>query len=73
VVEQQHPVGELAHRVEGVRDVDDRVSAFDQVLERRHALAPEELVADRQHLVEEQEVGIDLERRRECEPDLHPR
>ena len=32
-----------------------------------------ELVADGQHLVEEQQLGVDLERRRERQPDLHPR
>ena len=37
------------------------------------ALLLERGVADREHLVDEQDVGIDLDSNREREPDLHPR
>ena len=30
-------------------------------------------VADREHLVDQQDVGVDLDRDREGEPDVHPR
>ena len=36
------------------------------------ALALEGLVTDGEHLVDEQHVGIDVDRDREAEPDVHP-
>ena len=37
------------------------------------ALALESLVADREHLVDEQDVGVDVDGDREPEPDVHAR
>ena len=36
-----------------------------------HALALERLVADREHLVHEQHVGVDVHGHRERQPDVH--
>ena len=44
-----------------------------EALERVHALLLEALVADGEHLVEQQDVEVDLDRDRVREPHLHPR
>ena len=43
-----------------------------EALERGEALLLEALVADREHLVEQEDVEVDLDRDRVGEPHLHP-
>ena len=47
--------------------------ASSQPRELVEALLLERRVADRQHLVDQQDVGVDLDRDREREPDVHAR
>ena len=56
-----------------VGDQDDRPPLVVQFAEHVEALLLERGVADRQHLVDEQDVGVDLRHQREPEPDQHPR
>ena len=55
-----------------VGDEDDRPPLLVQVREHVDALLLEGGVADRQHLVDQQDVGVDLDHQREPEPDQHP-
>ena len=63
----------LLERAEVVGDEDDRLALGPEALERREALLLEALVADGEHLVEQQDVEVDLDRDRVREPDLHAR
>jgi hypothetical protein len=56
-----------------VRHEDDRAAALLEVEDLAEALALEGLVADGEHLVEEQDVGLDVRRDRKAEPHVHPR
>ena len=51
----------------------DRPSLLLEPRKLVEALLLEVGVADREHLVDQQDVGVDLDRGRECEPDVHPR
>ena len=64
-------MAEALQRAHVVRDEDDRAAAVAQIVEDVEALLLEGGVADRQHLVDEQDVGIDLDRHRERQPDVH--
>jgi hypothetical protein len=54
-----------------VRHEDDRLAGVLQVLELLEALLLEGGVADREHLVDEQDVGVDLDGHREREAHAH--
>ncbi len=72
-VEQHRAVAHSLDGGRGVRDEDGR-PAFP--LERHdpvHALALERLVADREDLVEQQDVGVEVHGEREPEAHVHPR
>ena len=56
-----------------VRDEDDRPAALLELEHLAEALALERLVADREHLVEQQHVRVQVRRDREAEPHVHPR
>ena len=71
VIEPERAVAEVAHLVELVRDEDQRHAAVLHLLNLGHALRGELLVADREHFVDQQHVGIDVDRDREAEPHVH--
>ena len=73
VVEQHRLVAEPLDRGRVVRDEDDRPAAALEVGDLAEALLLERLVADREHLVQQQHVGLDVHRDREAEPHVHPR
>ena len=56
-----------------MRHHDDRAALALELLDAVEALALERLVADRQHLVDEEDVGLDVHRDREAETDVHAR
>ena len=71
VVEQHDPVAELAGEVQAVRDEHDRLAVALEGPDALQALALEGLVADREHLVDEQDVGVDVDGHGEGQPDVH--
>ena len=72
-VEPQRLVAEVLDQVQRVRDQQDRLVAAAELGELVQALHGEALVADRQHFVDQQHVGIDVDRHREAEPHVHAR
>ena len=70
-VEPQRFVAEAARPSERVRHEEDGLAAALELRELVEALVREALVADRQHLVDEQHVGIDVDRHGEAEPHVH--
>ena len=71
-VEPDRTVAEALDRAEIVRHEHERLAG---VAELEHALVAaraEALVADGQHLVDQQHVGVDVHRDREPEPGVHP-
>ena len=70
---QQRAVAEALQRAHVVGDEDDRPPAITQVVEHVKALLLEGGVADGQHLVDHQDVGVDLDRHREGQTHVHPR
>ena len=71
---QQHrAVAEPLDRLRVVRDEEDRAAAVLELGDLAEALALELLVADGEHLVEQQHVGLDVRGDREAEPHVHPR
>jgi hypothetical protein len=56
-----------------VRDEDDRAAALLELEHLAEALPLECLVADGEHLVEQEHVGVEVRRDREAEPHVHPR
>ena len=73
MVEHADPRADAAHEIGGVRHDDDRAALVLELVHAVQALALEGLVADGEHLVDEQHVGIDVDRDREAEPDVHAR
>ena len=55
-----------------VGDEDDRAAALLELEDPSEALALERLVPDREHLVEQQDVGVEERCDREPEPHVHP-
>jgi hypothetical protein len=64
-------VAERAHLVDGVGDDDDGTALAAEVGELLGALLLEGHVADGQDLVDEQDVGLDVDRHGEPEPHVH--
>ena len=54
-----------------MRDQHDRAAAPPELGELVEALVRERLVADGQHLVDQQDVGIDVDRHGEAQPHVH--
>ena len=63
-------VGDL---LRGVAHEDDRAALLLELADLVHALELERLVADREHLVDEQEVGVGVDGDGEREPHVHAR
>ena len=72
-VEPERLVAEPLDQAERVRDEQDRLAAPAELGELVEALVREALVADRQHLVDQQHVGIDVDRHGEAEAHVHAR
>ena len=71
LVEPQRLVAEPLDQVQRVRDEQDRLAAPAELGELVEALVRERLVADRQHFVDQQHVGIDVDRHGEPEAHVH--
>ncbi len=71
VVDQAHPIADRLYRWCRVRDKDNRSSGSRKLLHRLHALLLKVLIADREDLVQQQDVGIQIRCNREAEPHLH--
>ncbi len=67
------PVAERCHHVEVVGNQDQRDALASHPRDAVQATARERSVADRQHLVDEQDVGVDGDRDGKAEADVHPR
>src|SRR5437764_429480 len=72
VAEQQRAVAELRDRAEVVADEDDRLAVAAEAVEGGEALLLEALVADSEHLVEQEDVEVHLDRDRVREAQHHP-
>ena len=72
-LEQHRSVAEPLDGAHVVRDEDDRLAGLLQALEPVEALLLEGGVADREHLVDQQDVGVDLNGDREREAHGHAR
>ncbi len=73
VVQEQRPLAVLGHDRHRVGDQQDRAARPVHVLEDLAAALLELGVADREDLVDQQHVGVDVRHHREAEPDLHSR
>ena len=69
-VEPQRLVAKPLHEVQGVRHQQDGLPAPAELCELVEAFVREPFVADRQHLVDEQHVRVDVNRHRESEPHV---
>ena len=72
VVEHERPVADLAGGLGGVRDEHDRPALGLELLDPAQALHLERLVADGEHFVDEQDVGVEVDGHGEAEADVHP-
>src|SRR5688572_26615570 len=72
-VEQQRSVAEPAYLAHAVRHEDHSPAFLLEQPKLLEALLPERLVPDREDLVQEQDVGVHLDRQREREPHPHSR
>ena len=73
VVQHRGSVADLGHGVERVRHEDDRPTLALELAHAVQALGLEGLVAHREHLVDQEHVGLHVHRDREPEPDEHAR
>ena len=73
VAEEDRAAAEALDRRGVVRDEDDRPAALLELEDLGEALALELLVADREDLVEQEHVGVDVGGDREAEPHVHAR
>ena len=73
VLQQHRAIAEALDRRSVVRDEDDRAAALLELEDLAEALPLERLVADGEHLVEQQDVGLDVRGDREAEAHVHPR
>ena len=71
-LEQQRAMAEATHRSHVVRHEHDRLALVTHPVEHVEALLLERRIADREHLVDQQDVRVDLDRDRERQSDLHP-
>src|SRR5919201_1634999 len=69
--EPDRAVAELVDRLHVVRDEEHRPSSAAEVLHPAEAALLELGVADGKHLVHEQDLGLEVRRNREREPDVH--
>ena len=73
VVEHDGAAAHLAHGLDVVGDEHDRPPLVLELADATDALRLEHLVADGEHLVDEQHVGIEVDRHGETEAHVHPR
>ena len=73
VFEPQDAVAHRAHGSEPVRDDDDRLARLLELGELVRASALERFVTDGEHLVDQQHVGVDVDRHGEAEAHVHAR
>ena len=73
VLQHHGAVAELGDLVQGVGDQHDRAALVLELADLVQALALERLVADGEHLVDQQHVGVDVHGDREGEPHVHAR
>src|SRR5579884_1248083 len=73
VAQEHRAVAQALDRGGVVAHEDDRAAPLLELEDLAEALALELLVADREHLVEEQHVRLDVRRDREAEAHVHPR
>ena len=71
MVEPDRFVAEPLDQAERMGDQKDRLAAAPELGELVEALVGEALVADGQHLVHQQDIGIDVDRDREAEAHVH--
>ena len=70
-VEPQRFVAESFDDAQRVRDEEDGLAAAPELGELVEALVGEAFVTDRQHLVDQQQVGIDVDGDGKAEPHVH--
>ena len=73
LVQPDGPGAQLPQLLQLVRDQDQRAAPGVILPQALEAALPERLVADGEHLVEQQDVGLEADRDREGEPGLHAR
>ncbi len=73
LVQPERFVAEPLDQVERVRHEQDRLAAAAELGKLVEALVGEALVADCEHFVDQQHVGIDVDRDRKPEAHVHPR
>jgi hypothetical protein len=71
VHEEHRAVADALHGGGVVGDEDQGAAAAAELGDAPHALALEGLVADGQHLVQQQHIGLDVRGDRECQPHHH--
>ena len=71
VGEHHRRVAEVEHGLQVVADEDHRTALRDPLLDSLEALLLESEIADREHLVDDQDLGLEVGRDREREPHLH--
>ena len=71
LVEHDRPVAERADDLEAVGDEDDGAAVPLEGPDLVEALLLEGLVTDREHLVDEQDLGVDVDGDGEGQPDVH--
>src|SRR4029077_18815438 len=72
-LEQERAVAEAVERAHVVCDENDRAPLVAHAIEDVEALLLERRVAYREHLIDEQDVGVNLYRDGKGEPDMHAR
>ena len=73
VIDPRRPLTQSHHIGHRVGDEDDRLATIAEVGDAITALGLEVGIADRQHLVDDEYVGIDVDGDRKAEPHEHPR
>ena len=73
LAQEHRALAETLDRGRVVRDEHDRAAAALELEDLAEALALEGLVADGEHLVEQQDVRFEMRRDREAEAHVHPR
>ena len=71
MVDHERPVAHLANRRGVVGDEHDRAPLGLELFDAAEALGLEQLVADREDLVDEEDVGIEVHRHGEAEAHVH--